>query len=399
MNILRKSNQIFKGLGMASLVYGLAACQQIPNQIPNTVQASDALNIQQCDFVRPPIIWDLDPFDGDGDGINELAVFRPPLGSEPGHWYWRNELDPYLGQFSLEQLGVKGDWLVPSDYDGPDFNDCYEDKDDPRHERKPRRKTDIAIYRPPAPQTDTVGEWWIAYSNRSTSQPPRYSNFKVTRWGIGDPLAQPVPADYDGDGVADLAVWQPSTGLWRIRLSEDNKELELQNGGKLEDQPLAFDFDGDGKADPTIFNSSVENNPAYWRILESSLKYKARVEYFGDPKSEPYPANYDGDNKVDIAVYSLTNSYWQIEPSDITQKPYVVRFGYNSDIRIPGYYNDDNYADFAVFRQSERLPRGEERIGYWYVLDGHLANKTSDMIIAGPFGLDQDIPLKVRQIK
>jgi hypothetical protein len=398
MKISGQFNQIFKVTGVLSLAFGLVACQQLSSQagdaIPSNAFSPDGA--QSCVVIFPPIIHDLDPFDGDGNGVNDLAVFRPPTISEPGHWYWRNERDPYLGEFSLEKLGVKGDWLVPNDYDGPDANDRTKNG-------QGRSKSDIAIYRPPAPETRNPGEWWIAYSNNPPPRTAAYSSFKVIRWGINDSLAQPVPADYDGDGVADLAVWQPSTGLWKIRQSLCNQDLEFNLGGNPGDQPLAFDFNGDGRADPTIFNSFDQNHPAHWRILESNPDhhYRIRDVDFGAPKSEPYPANYDGDEKVDIAVYSLTDSLWHIKPSEESREPYTVGFGYNSDIRIPGYYNDDNYADFAVFRPSERLPHGEERIGYWYVLDGYkyLNNQTSDMIIAGPFGLDQDIPLKVYQIK
>lgn len=393
----RQSNRILKITGVVSVAFGLVACQQLPSQTRDTIPSSafHPDGAQPCALQAPPIIFDLDPFDGDGNGVNDLAVFRPPTASEPGHWYWRNERDPVLGEFSLEKLGVKGDWLVPNDYDGPDPEDV------PRNDGSLRSKSDIAIYRPPTAETGNPGEWWIAYSNGYISKSAAYSSFKVTRWGINDPLAQPVPADYDADGKADLALWQPSTGNWKVRLSRCNADWEFNLGGQSGDQPLAFDFDGDRMADPTIFNSADENHPAHWRILESHNDYKARDEYFGDPKSESQPANYDGDEKVDIAVYSLTDSLWHIKPSSDIQKPYVVSFGYNSDIRIPGYYTDngDNFADFAVFRPKESLPNAKVRVGYWYVLDGRKANQTSDMIIAGPFGLAQDIPLKVYQIK
>jgi hypothetical protein len=39
-------------------------------------------------------------------------------------------------------------------------------------------------------------------------------NGAVAQWGLnGD---RPVPADYDGDGSADLAVWRPATSIWYL---------------------------------------------------------------------------------------------------------------------------------------------------------------------------------------
>jgi YD repeat-containing protein len=39
---------------------------------------------------------------------------------------------------------------------------------------------------------------------------------------MGNYRDQPVPADYDGDGKADFAIWRPTTGVWYIRKSSDS---------------------------------------------------------------------------------------------------------------------------------------------------------------------------------
>ena len=44
-----------------------------------------------------------------------------------------------------------------------------------------------------------------------------YATSVSFQWGLDGDV--PVPGDYDGDGVTDLAVWRPSTGMWFIRTS------------------------------------------------------------------------------------------------------------------------------------------------------------------------------------
>jgi hypothetical protein len=40
-----------------------------------------------------------------------------------------------------------------------------------------------------------------------------------TQFGLPGDIT--LPADYDGDGIPDLAVWRPSEGNWYIRPSTD----------------------------------------------------------------------------------------------------------------------------------------------------------------------------------
>ena len=61
----------------------------------------------------------------------------------------------------------------------------------------------------------------------------------------------PVPADYDGDGAADIAVFRG--GTWYM-LSATS--YTVKSHGIATDVPTPADYDGDGKADLAVFRAS-----------------------------------------------------------------------------------------------------------------------------------------------
>jgi hypothetical protein len=180
----------------------------------------------------------------------------------------------------------------------------------------------------------------------------------------------PVPADYDGDKVADVAVWRAATGEWLIRNSSKTKNAFTIVLGVAGDIPVQADYDGDKRADLAVFRPS-ENR---WIIRQSSDN-SIRTQIFGTAgKDVLAPADYTGDGKADIAVYSAGK--WNVLNSETGDaEPFL--FGFEDAVAAPGDYDSDGVTDFAVYRK-----------GTWYIHEsGKPKFRTFD------FGGENDVPL------
>ena len=82
-------------------------------------------------------------------------------------------------------------------------------------------------------------------------------------WGWSTAL--PVPADYDGDGTTDLAVYHPATGDWYVLKSRTQTLLQVR-WGWANAVPVPGDYEGDGKADIAVYHRASGN----WHIRYSS---------------------------------------------------------------------------------------------------------------------------------
>ncbi|HDL64719.1 MAG TPA: metallophosphoesterase family protein, partial [Proteobacteria bacterium] len=186
------------------------------------------------------------PVAGDyrGDGSTEIGIFRP----DTGLWALKGLTRFYFGS--------SGDQPVAADYNGDDM-------------------VDAAVFRP------SVGLWMVR---------------AITRFYMGSSEDRPVPADYDGDGTAEGAVFRMEDGRWAVR------NWTISYFGADGDLPVISDYNGDGTDEMGIFRGKT----GLWAIRGMTRSY------FGSYIDRAIPGDYDGDGTAEPGIYRGKIGLWAL---------------------------------------------------------------------------------------
>ncbi len=183
-------------------------------------------------------------------------------------------------------------------------------------------------------------------------------------------------ADYDSDGITDIAVFRPSTGIWYLRQSSTNgAPVGSVSWGANGDIPVVSSNTGSGTNEFTVFRPS--NGTWYNRAL-SGIRYI----YWGKNGDIPVADQFGGSSFTEFTVYRPSTGEWFINHP--TQADQYYRFGTAEDIPVPGQYSADSFADVAVYRPSD---------GTWYFMVRQSTNHTQDTFKAIRWGLAGDKPV------
>jgi uncharacterized delta-60 repeat protein len=216
-------------------------------------------------------------------------------------------------------------------------------------------KTDRAIFRD--------GTWYISKSSNAQTL--------VVSFGLAGDL--PRPGDFDGDGLADVSVFRPSSGTW-FRLNSSNGAFNAIQFGASGDVPMLGDYDADGKTDFAVFRPSN----AVWYVFRSSDN-QVQTDAFGTNGDIPLNGDFNGDSRADLAVFRPSNRTWYVaRPTGVPGQNFdATEFGLSTDVPVAADYDNDGKTDLAVYRN-----------GSWWIQ----RSGTNDVINA-QFGLSADKPI------
>jgi hypothetical protein len=225
-------------------------------------------------------------------------------------------------------------------------------------------RTDYTVVRSASATTQST--WWINSAGVTGSS---------VAWGLGVGFSssndKATPADFDGDGKTDIAVWRfglTSPGFWILQSSDGTVRFE-PFGALNDDTSIVDDYDGDGKADPAVYRAGASGTFFYRGSLNNPSGNITYVPW-GTTGDRALPGDFDGDGKADFHVVRDSGGlaqHWTLLTGGGTR---TVQYGLTNDKFLTGDFDADGRTDVAAVRANG--------VNYdWYVLRSATASTLS----------------------
>lgn len=171
-----------------------------------------------------------------------------------------------------------------------------------------------------------------------------------------------VPADFDGDDRADIAVWRatgPTSASFFIFESSTSTLREEVFGQQGDNPQVSADYDGDGRADVATFRCPPAGGQCYFFYRGSDNNPAGNITYVPWGNGTPFQlfpnvGDFDGDGRADFCLQRENpdaagqGQFVLLRSSDFGVE--YINWGLANDFIVPGDYDGDGRSDFMVRR-------------------------------------------------
>lgn len=334
---------------LQSRLIGAVLCIPDNKCLPTTSMAWQNSNLQlphngniagQDGSYLPPNGWSFTPGDFNGDGLTDILVTH-----SSGTWnIWLsqgNNTYATVTNFGGNNgyYGTASGWkFYLADFNGDGRTDILVSCDDGRRE--------IWLSQGDTAATLNISRWGNIAGQNGTHLPPSGWNF--------------TPADFNGDGYADILITNSSSAVWNIWLNQKDGTFAIvsnlggNNGNYGAANGWTFslaDFNGDGRTDFLL--SSNDNRREIWLTQGDAAATLTMTRISNVHGHDGYyqplngwrftPADFNGDGLADILI-THTSGAWNIwlNHGDGSFNG-IINFGGNE-----GYYGTGSDWSFAI---------------------------------------------------
>lgn len=163
-----------------------------------------------------------------------------------------------------------------------------------------------------------------------------------------------LQGDWDGDGLADAALWRPGApSQFIIRPSSHPTLLRTQEFGQAGDEPnITDDFDGDGRTDFVLYSFGASASLPSRTLIKLNASGVERDYVTGVNGNFAASGDYDGDRVADIAIQDNVGGVGNFRLFNGLTGTQFATFthGLPTDVIVDGNFSGSYFDDVTICR-------------------------------------------------